>query len=151
MDSVIDRWVGYREEIETLDIRKGMLFSELNSLKPEVVKEVAIQGGSVEVEIHGDPVKLTVELKITASMDKMKNKLFKIQDGCCNAKSCGTRLSVRQLEVDHIIPRSQGGSDSLENLQLLCSSCNRIKGLGTMDDLESGWQASTPWRFNWYV
>ena len=31
------------------------------------------------------------------------------------------------LEVDHINPRSQGGTDSYENLTLLCPPCNREK------------------------
>ena len=32
------------------------------------------------------------------------------------------------FDIDHIVPRSKGGPDADENLQLLCSSCNRIKG-----------------------
>ena len=32
------------------------------------------------------------------------------------------------LEVDHIISRAKGGTDHIDNLQLLCGSCNRIKG-----------------------
>ena len=32
------------------------------------------------------------------------------------------------LELDHVIPKSRGGTDHIENLQLLCPSCNRIKG-----------------------
>ena len=32
------------------------------------------------------------------------------------------------FEVDHRVPRPRGGTDHLENLQPLCSSCNRING-----------------------
>ena len=32
------------------------------------------------------------------------------------------------FEVDHIIPRSRGGTDHIDNLQLLCTHCNRTKG-----------------------
>jgi hypothetical protein len=33
----------------------------------------------------------------------------------------------RALEVDHIVPRNQGGSDDLSNLQSLCFRCNAAK------------------------
>ena len=32
------------------------------------------------------------------------------------------------LEVDHIVPRSRGGSDSVSNLTLACHNCNQKKG-----------------------
>lgn len=32
------------------------------------------------------------------------------------------------LEVDHVIPRANGGPNHLDNLQALCSDCNRTKG-----------------------
>ena len=32
------------------------------------------------------------------------------------------------LEVEHILPLSAGGSDSLDNLALACRSCNAFKG-----------------------
>jgi hypothetical protein len=33
-----------------------------------------------------------------------------------------------ELEVDHIVPVSQGGSDNVDNLQTACRDCNRGKG-----------------------
>lgn len=41
---------------------------------------------------------------------------------------CWQQLPAHQLEVDHVTPRSWGGSDADNNLQTLCRPCNRFKG-----------------------
>ncbi|KAB8334760.1 HNH endonuclease [Scytonema tolypothrichoides VB-61278] len=41
---------------------------------------------------------------------------------------CGRTSQQMQLEVDHIVPFSKGGSNDLSNLQTLCTDCNRGKG-----------------------
>ena len=41
---------------------------------------------------------------------------------------CGRNAGQVQLEVDHIVPFSKGGSNDLNNLQTLCIDCNRGKG-----------------------
>jgi len=46
------------------------------------------------------------------------------RDGLVCAK-CST---AENLTVDHIIPISKGGTDDLDNLRLLCRSCNSKKG-----------------------
>jgi ATP adenylyltransferase len=40
---------------------------------------------------------------------------------------CGISAEEKALEVDHIVPRSKGGSDEMDNLQSLCYSCNAEK------------------------
>ncbi len=55
-----------------------------------------------------------------------KHVLYGQQEGRCNG--CESHFEFRHLEVDHIIPRSRGGTDHIENLQLLCAHCNRLKG-----------------------
>ena len=62
-----------------------------------------------------------------------KNDLYGKQEGDCNG--CRDHFKIRHLEVDHIVPQSAGGTDHPKNLQLLCSSCNRIKGSGSQEDL----------------
>ena len=40
---------------------------------------------------------------------------------------CGVSAKKAELEVDHIIPFSKGGSNAMSNLQTLCSDCNKGK------------------------
>ena len=57
---------------------------------------------------------------------KQKHVLFGRQEGRCGG--CKVEFLFRIMEVDHMVPRSRGGSDHPENLQLLCPNCNRVKG-----------------------
>ncbi|WP_346433177.1 HNH endonuclease [Sphaerotilus microaerophilus] len=41
------------------------------------------------------------------------------------------------LHVDHILPRSRGGTDSLDNFQTLCDRCNIGKSNRDDTDLRS--------------
>ena len=55
-----------------------------------------------------------------------RTRLYGEQGGNCNG--CSTHFESQHLEIDHIIARSVGGTDHIDNLQLLCGHCNRIKG-----------------------
>ena len=44
-------------------------------------------------------------------------------------------FAFRIFEVDHVVPRARGGSDHVEDPQLLCGACNRAKGTGTQAEL----------------
>ena len=61
-----------------------------------------------------------------------RGKVWRRARGLC--AHCGvpcTRLSGdTQGTIDHVVPRSRGGSHELANLQLLCRDCNRRKGAG---------------------
>ncbi len=65
-----------------------------------------------------------------------RHRLYGEQEGICNG--CDTHFPFRIMEVDHILPRSKGGTDHFDNLQLLCSHCNRSKGGKTMSE----WRAA---------
>ena len=56
-----------------------------------------------------------------------KHTLFGKQEGRC--KGCRHEFLFPNFEVDHVVPKSQGGGDEVENLQLLCNACNRRKGV----------------------
>jgi 5-methylcytosine-specific restriction endonuclease McrA len=49
---------------------------------------------------------------------------------------CGRRPPTRDLNLDHVIPRSRGGGDSWENLVTSCRTCNLRKGWRTPDEAQ---------------
>ena len=51
-------------------------------------------------------------------------------NNCC--QYCGEKRN--KLSIDHVIPRSRGGSDSWENVTTACLSCNLMKGSQTPEE-----------------
>ena len=66
------------------------------------------------------------------AIDKLNSRRYREQrervfmrDGRA-CQLCGT--DEGEMHIDHIIPRKAGGDHSLDNLRVLCKSCNLRKG-----------------------
>ena len=57
-----------------------------------------------------------------AHSEAVRHEVWRRDQGRC--VDCGSRSN---LELDHIIPWSEGGSNTARNLELRCESCNRKK------------------------
>jgi len=55
-----------------------------------------------------------------------RNNIFTRDDFTC--QYCGDRPPRSQLNLDHVIPRAQGGRTTWENIVASCVTCNRRKG-----------------------
>ena len=64
-----------------------------------------------------------------------QSALYRQQGEHCTG--CNKRFELYLLEVAYIIAASKGGTDQIENLQLLCGNCNRIKGKRGVDYLRA--------------
>ncbi len=60
-----------------------------------------------------------------------RNLLLRDQFEC---QYCQRRPGVRELNVDHVLPRSRGGLDTWENLVISCRDCNLRKGRRTPEE-----------------
>ncbi len=61
---------------------------------------------------------------------------------------CGKTPPVRDLNIDHVLPRSRGGPDSWENLVTACRMCNLRKGWKTPEEANMR-LARNPFRPKW--
>lgn len=65
---------------------------------------------------------------------KRLSMLMYMERGRCHY--CGRRVKVRdhrhrspnRATVEHIVPRSRGGTDTWTNITLACQACNEAKG-----------------------
>ncbi|GAP72087.1 DNA methylase N-4/N-6 domain protein [Candidatus Symbiothrix dinenymphae] len=73
------------------------------------------------------------DIQIIEPQTSIKERLYKKQNCLCNG--CLKQFDSLNLEIDHIVPKAKGGGDYYENYQLLCGSCNRIKGSRPMEYL----------------
>jgi hypothetical protein len=55
--------------------------------------------------------------------ERVRSEVWRRDQGRC--VDCGSR---ERLEFDHIIPWSEGGSNTVRNLELRCETCNGRKG-----------------------
>lgn len=72
----------------------------------------AIKSAALEPRYQRCPIPTSVRVKV-----------WERDEGRC--MKCGSR---QKIHIDHIIPISKGGSDTVENLELLCQVCNLAKG-----------------------
>jgi 5-methylcytosine-specific restriction endonuclease McrA len=97
-----------KEKAEMIERADWQLHSESTSLsRPMVIRLVSY----VRIPRHSHRRKIT------------RRAVFARDDWTC--QYCGSRAN---LTVDHVIPRSKGGSSDWENIVASCAPCNRRKG-----------------------
>jgi len=112
------RWIGIDLEKQSVSI---------------LVERLSNDAGLFKDFVATDQIPKRTDIHEVEPSKSIKQRLYKEQNGKCNA--CGTAFEIHHLEIDHIFPKAKGGGDYYENYQLLCGSCNRIKGDRTMEYL----------------
>lgn len=74
-----------------------------------------------------------------------RNVMFRDQHQC---QYCLKQPPLRDLNIDHVMPKSRGGVDTWENLVTACRACNLRKGWKTPDEANMR-LARRPFRPKW--
>jgi hypothetical protein len=63
--------------------------------------------------------------------DEIRRKIIEIAQNRCGYCLSHQQFVRSKLEIEHIQPKSEGGTDNEENLWLACGLCNRYKAAQT--------------------
>jgi len=123
----IKKFISYQQD--NPKIRAGISY-ELKKVPQSLIDFIDILDYEpTEKEFKGKKVHKNLREKI----------LKKYDDKCC---FCGSKDN---LEIDHIIPVFQGGTNDEDNLRVLCQSCNGKRNAGLRWNKEkNGWDMGTP-------
>lgn len=125
------------------DIMKGVDWGELYDKFHKVVlnkSEIDVEVGKllIDSEVQAKkgicPYVLTREekwLNLRSFPDDIKMAVFEKQHHKCANPKCpdgGKEFEYNEMEGDHITPWIEGGKTVIENCQMLCKHCNRVKG-----------------------
>lgn len=129
-DVVFDPFCGCATTLVAADrLQRQWIGIDISSKAVELVANRIKQDQGVFKEIvarNDFPKRTDVEVQQPYNLPDNKRRLYGQQAGNCNG--CKQHFEIQHLEFDHIIATSQGGTDHIENLQLLCGNCNRVKG-----------------------
>lgn len=59
-----------------------------------------------------------------------RNLYIERRGRCC---WCNNPLKMTEFTIEHIKPRSEGGTDEFENLNIACAKCNQDRGTNFLD------------------
>jgi hypothetical protein len=90
-------------------------WAQIERVEAAGITAALLQAGHIAEHVQPAPRK--------PSLSALREIVFERDDGRC--RHCGV---TERLSLDHIYPKSLGGSDELDNLQTLCRSCNSRKG-----------------------
>lgn len=124
------RWIGIDIAPQAAELIKQRLDKELGVLYRGTVSTAIPKRSQSDLAEH---VLFSDVKHRPYNAPENKHKLFGNQDGICNG--CGNRFDYQLFVVDHIEPKSKGGSDHLSNLQLLCRICNLDKRVVTRSEI----------------
>jgi 5-methylcytosine-specific restriction endonuclease McrA len=70
-------------------------------------------------------VRLVMPVKKNKAIKFSRHGIYSRDKGKC--QYCGSRVSKKEMQYEHVVPRAQGGKTCWENIVVACMTCNQRK------------------------
>ena len=107
------------------DVYRLKGFAELSAAESDALAHICFQKINDYIKKRGESIWAHRKKSSGAIAGTLRYEVLKRAKFRCEL--CGVSADIKALEIDHILPRSKGGSDEQFNLQALCYSCNAMK------------------------
>jgi len=114
-------WGVFYNQYKNNDFNPKKLEEQVALLMADEYDEITSKKGIYEYLLSGNER----SLNIRTFKDNEKRKTYERQGGVC--PKCGKHFDITEMQADHIIPWSKGGHTTIDNCQMLCADCNRMK------------------------
>jgi 5-methylcytosine-specific restriction endonuclease McrA len=85
-----------------------------------------IQSASLTIAVPEVIVLTTFNGRFSKEVRFSRRNIFERDENCC--QYCGRKYDRSDLTLDHVVPRSRGGTSTWTNIVLACVKCNMRKG-----------------------
>jgi 5-methylcytosine-specific restriction endonuclease McrA len=111
-----------------------------------IVNRVLKRVDSTKYQMVSRSKKAGVECLVT--VEQLRQMLLAKYGTPC--KYCNRVLVVKNFTFDHIVPLSKGGASNIENLQVICKTCNHMKGSLIIEHFELllDWLKTVPYELS---
>ena len=114
-------WGYFYNKYKDIDFNPNELEKQVSTLMADEYGEITSKKGIYEYVLSGNERCLSIR----AFKDNEKRMVYERQKGIC--PKCKKHCEIEEMEADHITPWSKGGHTTVDNCQMLCKNCNRLK------------------------
>lgn len=117
--------LGY-QPLEVIPWRRALVLDLVGKVETVTVHEWFVRTVDRQFPVPA-VVRLLRQIRHRPPLVRFSRENVYLRDGYC-CQYCGDRLPGRELTLDHVVPRCEGGKTSWTNVVAACGPCNRRKG-----------------------
>lgn len=120
-------------ELETLTKQMNEELTLIRDKYNKLKKETRQKYKKLEQQANPKPKRITIPKTVK---DNLWDNTFSSNAGEGNCYVCSTTINSKKFDCGHIIAVANGGSNDINNLKPICSTCNKSMGTKNLEEFK---------------